>query len=153
MTKGNSFMWPAGKNPYFITPDGSIVELEVVDNIPFLRRGAILCQPVPLLEIGRRNTPHRSWHASPAADVGGGIAALNDEVQIGIIAEVGAPLVPLAIRDEIEALMPEVEAPPPPPVLDAEQAEQVKVRCDLKAYAISREHLLTHKPANPYCDA
>eukprot|EP00972_Heterocapsa_arctica_P010221 1500857-Heterocapsa_arctica.AAC.1 len=23
----------------------------------------------------------------------------------------------------------------------------------MKAYALSREHLLTHKPANPYCDA
>eukprot|EP00972_Heterocapsa_arctica_P094801 13980739-Heterocapsa_arctica.AAC.1 len=68
MTKGYSFMWPAGKNPYFTTPDGSRVELDVVDDIPFLRRGAILCQPVPLLDNGRRNTPHRSRHASPAAD-------------------------------------------------------------------------------------
>eukprot|EP00972_Heterocapsa_arctica_P046315 6832937-Heterocapsa_arctica.AAC.1 len=73
MTKGYLFIWPAGKNPYFITPDGSCVELEVVDNIPFLRRGAMLCQPVPLRDAGKRNTPLRSRLASPAADVGGGL--------------------------------------------------------------------------------
>eukprot|EP00972_Heterocapsa_arctica_P016745 2470955-Heterocapsa_arctica.AAC.1 len=28
MTKGYSFTWPAGENPYFTTPDGSRVELE-----------------------------------------------------------------------------------------------------------------------------
>eukprot|EP00972_Heterocapsa_arctica_P081899 12071006-Heterocapsa_arctica.AAC.1 len=49
MTKGYSFIWPVGKNPYM------------------LRRGAILCQPVPLLDVGKRNTPLRSRHASPAA--------------------------------------------------------------------------------------
>ena len=120
------------------------MELEVVDNIPFLRRGAALCQPVPLLNIGKRVTPHRSRHASPAADVGGGIQEVIEDAQIGINAEVQAPLA------DAEALMPEAEAPPPPPpVLDVAQAEQVKVRRDLKALATSREHLLTHKPANP----
>eukprot|EP00972_Heterocapsa_arctica_P019998 2951219-Heterocapsa_arctica.AAC.1 len=52
----------------------------------------------------------------------------------GINAEVGVP-------------------PPPPPVLNADQEAQNKVRRDLKAAATSSEHLLTHKPANPYCDA
>eukprot|EP00972_Heterocapsa_arctica_P096755 14275068-Heterocapsa_arctica.AAC.1 len=47
-----------------------------------------------------------------------------------------------------------VEAPPPlPPVLDAAQEAQNLIGRNLKAVAISREHLLTHKPANPFCDA
>eukprot|EP00972_Heterocapsa_arctica_P039995 5891126-Heterocapsa_arctica.AAC.1 len=34
MNKGYSFIWPALKNPYFITPSGFRVELEVIDDIP-----------------------------------------------------------------------------------------------------------------------
>eukprot|EP00972_Heterocapsa_arctica_P097626 14404954-Heterocapsa_arctica.AAC.1 len=41
MSKGYSFVWPAGKSPYFITPNGMYGELIVVDNIPYLRRGAL----------------------------------------------------------------------------------------------------------------
>eukprot|EP00972_Heterocapsa_arctica_P083872 12358267-Heterocapsa_arctica.AAC.1 len=61
----------------------------------------------------------------------------------------------ISINGRCPDLMPEIEAPlvPPPPVLDADQEEQVRVRRDLKAVALSREHLLTHKPAHPYCDA
>eukprot|EP00972_Heterocapsa_arctica_P086875 12807260-Heterocapsa_arctica.AAC.2 len=47
----------------------------------------------------------------------------------------------------------EVPPPPPPPVLNADQEAQNTVRRDLKAAALSCEHLLTHKPANPCCDA
>eukprot|EP00972_Heterocapsa_arctica_P000761 107281-Heterocapsa_arctica.AAC.1 len=61
---------------------------------------------------------------------GGGIEAVNDEAHLGINAEVEAP------------------PPPPPPVLDAVQDEQIKVCRDMKALALSREHLLTYKPAN-----
>eukprot|EP00972_Heterocapsa_arctica_P052168 7673056-Heterocapsa_arctica.AAC.1 len=33
MNKGYSFHWPAYSNPYFITPNGYRVELEIIDNI------------------------------------------------------------------------------------------------------------------------
>eukprot|EP00972_Heterocapsa_arctica_P036415 5359910-Heterocapsa_arctica.AAC.1 len=53
--------------------------------------------------------------------------------------------------EDPEGINAEVEVrPPPPPALNADQEAQNVVRRDLKAVALSREHLLTHKPANPY---
>ena len=40
----------------------------------------------------------------------------------------------------------EVVPPPPPP------REEERKKRDLKAEALSTEHLLTHKPFNPYCE-
>eukprot|EP00972_Heterocapsa_arctica_P037907 5580015-Heterocapsa_arctica.AAC.1 len=48
MNKGYSFVWPAFNNPYFILPSGFRVELEVIDYIPCLRRGAAISQPTPI---------------------------------------------------------------------------------------------------------
>eukprot|EP00972_Heterocapsa_arctica_P105637 15562995-Heterocapsa_arctica.AAC.1 len=67
MLKGYSFHWPAGKNPYFVTPSGEYVELEVIDNIPHLRRGALMCQPIRIKD-NKRVSPLRSLLATPAAE-------------------------------------------------------------------------------------
>ena len=45
MKQGFSFVWMAGKHPYFIAPSGKIVELEVIDDIPYLRAGSKSCAP------------------------------------------------------------------------------------------------------------
>jgi len=45
MKYGYSFHWPAAQNPYFITPDGKIIELHVRDDIPYLDPGDTLCAP------------------------------------------------------------------------------------------------------------
>eukprot|EP00972_Heterocapsa_arctica_P094662 13957698-Heterocapsa_arctica.AAC.1 len=55
--KGYSFIWPAYNNPCFITPSGFRVELEVIDDIPFLRRGSDLSQPTPLRDFSQLRTP------------------------------------------------------------------------------------------------
>eukprot|EP00972_Heterocapsa_arctica_P100818 14862577-Heterocapsa_arctica.AAC.1 len=70
--------------------------------------------------------------------MGGSLGGSSDNAIIGDCLEAPAGII--------------VEAPPPP-VLNAEQEEQNVIRRDLKADAFSREHLLTHKLANPYCDA
>eukprot|EP00972_Heterocapsa_arctica_P116070 16451260-Heterocapsa_arctica.AAC.1 len=46
------------------------------------------------------------------------------------------------------------DLPPPPPVPDEEQADQAgRRRRNRKEDALSIEHMLNHKPSNPYCDA
>ena len=45
MEMGYSFVWLADQDPYFVCPDGSIVEFEVGDNIPYLRAGSRGCAP------------------------------------------------------------------------------------------------------------
>eukprot|EP00972_Heterocapsa_arctica_P081941 12076717-Heterocapsa_arctica.AAC.1 len=57
MNKGYTFVWPAFCNPYFITPDGFRVELEVIADVPFLRRGSDLSKPTPLRTFGPTRTP------------------------------------------------------------------------------------------------
>ena len=36
MNKGYSFVWIAGRNPYWITPAGKVITLEVLRDIPSL---------------------------------------------------------------------------------------------------------------------
>ena len=44
---GFGFVWPLGQNiPYFVTPGGKIIRLEVTGDIPYLKPGHDLCQPV-----------------------------------------------------------------------------------------------------------
>jgi len=45
MKLGWSFHWPSYRNPYFIRPDGKLVELHVRDDIPYLAPGDALCEP------------------------------------------------------------------------------------------------------------
>ena len=45
MNRGYSYVWKAGQNPYSITPHGKIITLEVMGDIPYLRRNSELCRP------------------------------------------------------------------------------------------------------------
>ena len=45
MNKGCSFLWIAGRNPYWITPEGKVITLEVIGDIPYLRRNSEFCKP------------------------------------------------------------------------------------------------------------
>ena len=35
-----SFYWPAGEAPYMVNPAGETAQLEIINNIPYLRSGA-----------------------------------------------------------------------------------------------------------------
>eukprot|EP00969_Alexandrium_andersonii_P051944 2281456-Alexandrium_andersonii.AAC.1 len=48
MKHGFSFVWPCGKTPYFILPNGQVVALEVSGDIPYLCPGIKRCQPRPM---------------------------------------------------------------------------------------------------------
>ena len=45
MNKGCSFLWIAGRNPYWITPEAKVITLEVIGDIPYLRRNSEFCEP------------------------------------------------------------------------------------------------------------
>ena len=45
MNKGCSFLWTAGRNPYWITPEAKVITLEVIGDIPYLRRNSEFCKP------------------------------------------------------------------------------------------------------------
>ena len=45
MHLGDSFIWLAGQKPYFVTPGGTIVHLEVKDDIPYIHVGSAECAP------------------------------------------------------------------------------------------------------------
>ncbi|MFM7986608.1 MAG: hypothetical protein ACKPKO_45565, partial [Candidatus Fonsibacter sp.] len=42
---GYSFIWPSGKYPYFVRPDGMVTHLKVKRYIPYLIPGMPDCQP------------------------------------------------------------------------------------------------------------
>jgi hypothetical protein len=46
MHEGFSFVWPSGDTPYLIRPDGMIVRLKVIGDIPYIVPNASICQPV-----------------------------------------------------------------------------------------------------------
>eukprot|EP00972_Heterocapsa_arctica_P105924 15603367-Heterocapsa_arctica.AAC.1 len=45
--------------------------MEVIDDVPYLRRCSARSKPVLVADFGPPHTPRRSKRASPAADLGG----------------------------------------------------------------------------------
>ena len=45
MREGFSFHWEAGKVPYFVSPSGSVIDLRVVDDIPYYAHRPKVLQP------------------------------------------------------------------------------------------------------------
>ena len=132
MHLGYSFIWLAGQKPYFVTPGGTIVHLEVKDDIPYIRVGSAECAPQDA--AGTRRVPcAASVEESPSDDeTSGNVAA-------GGVDEDEEEEVPDAVGD--------IPPPPAPPAGDARPAKR-----DLKAEAESLEHKLSHIPKNIHCD-
>ena len=145
MELGYTFIWPPGRNPYFVTPSGNIIYLEVHDHIPYLKPGSELCRP--------RKPSGKECFACGATKPFAGCFACGESATPG--PEEGDP----------SGGPEEVPPPPPPPAPEypdpaeidtEEEADRVlpkRVRRDLRAEANSLHHLLRHKPSNPYCDA
>ena len=153
MKLGYSFIWPAFGLPYFILPDGNLVYLEVIGDIPYLRPGAKASRP-------RAPTGGACYACGCVRQCPRCVA--RDPVE----AESGQPdAVPgEAASSDGPVPPPPVPAPapdPPPPapeypdpsdmddVAEAEANLPERVRRDLRAEAHSLHHLLRHKPSNP----
>ena len=130
MSEGYSFVWCAGANPYFLTPIGTKIELEVIGDIPYLRRGSPLCSPSSITEDDLR-VRHSVGAQTEAPKKGVKSPALP-----GV--EEGHPP-----EGEEHPSEEDVPAPPDPP----EGPSRKEVR-DLAAEALTLEHQTTHKPVS-----
>jgi len=67
MHLGYDFIWIGSRKlpPYYVTPSGRIVVMEVIDDIPYLTTGSALCQPRK--RGGHIRVPAPMVNAMPAA--------------------------------------------------------------------------------------
>ena len=141
MNHSYSFIWSAGQYPYFITPKKKVIDLDVIKDIPYIRRGSILCQPRDAVKSDYY-VRHGHGQAVPAAAP---VAPVDTDGEGAGDSEAGGAADPPE---------PEVAgAPDPPPEEEGEGAADARVRRNLREEAKSLQHLLTHRPHNPYCDA
>ena len=136
MSMGYSFHWPSGKHPFFVCPDGMIVEFDVHGDIPYLRSGSrksapktptreILVPSVPAVVESPFGIPTTTW-ACPSS---GGDPAVGAE------------------EDEDGEELSETEVADP----TAEYNEVEKK--SLREAALTIEHKLTHRVKNVFCDS
>ena len=140
MGHGYSFVWSAGDNPYFITPANKVISLDVVSEIPYVRRGSLLCKPRDAVDSDYY-VRHGNNNAVPATPSD---APVNtDEVGSDGGGDGEAQLPP----------PPDVDVVPEPPLHEGDgDGEDEPRRRNLRVEAKSTIHLLTHRPHNPYCD-
>jgi hypothetical protein len=140
MHLGYSCIWLAGQKPYFVTPGGTIVHLEVKDDIPYIRVGSAECAPQDA--AGTRRVPCAASveELDSEDETSGNIAAG------GVDAEEEGDLGDAHPDEEFDAAE-DTPPPPAPPAGDARPAKR-----DLKAEAESLEHKLSHIPKNIHCD-
>ena len=125
MDMGYSFVWLQGKNPYFMCPDGKIVELRVRDNIPYLMGGSDDCQPKD---------------ADTTQSIPFAVGPLDVPEVVDEVDPLSEPAAAEVDTDDSAWESEEVDDAPDP-------------KRDLKAEAKSIEHLLDHKVKNPHCDS
>ena len=129
MNKGCSFLWIAGRNPYWITPEAKVITLEVIGDIPYLRRYSEFCKP---------RDANASGYIIPHAV---GMPSVKDGAQDTNVEEAGDPLI-----------NPPVPEAPYEANEESGEEDDITIR-NLRQEAKSLRHLLTHKPSNKYCDA
>ena len=129
---GYSVIWPAGERPYFVLPSGQIVELDVIDDIPYLMPGAAKSLP-------RKQKGPRCFACGAKALQVAGVGSRSATA----VARPAAPADSAAQNDPEEMVSSE----------EAEKHLPPNVCRDLRAEASSLAHLLTHRPKNPYCQA
>ena len=84
MKLGYAFHWPSGKNPFFICPDGMIVEFDVHGDIPYLRSGSRKSAPksptreIIVPSVAAFTEQFRIVNSAPS--VGGNTAEPEDEL-------------------------------------------------------------------------
>ncbi|MCP4194465.1 MAG: hypothetical protein GY768_27980, partial [Planctomycetaceae bacterium] len=151
MEHGYSFIWLRGEAPYFIKPDGNIVEFDVIDNIPYLIPGKASCQP----KTPSKDTVLPSVPGIPVAteDVEEKVTAAGEQDERAVQVEVE----PLPHESRAEAQgdraephgLVEEEDEAGPGVPEAKDVSRLE-----KTYmeqAESVDHCLVHKPKLPFC--
>ena len=120
MNQGYSFIWSAGQSPYFITPRKKVIDLDVINDIPYIRRGSLLCQPRDAVKSDYY-VRHGHGQAVPAAAP---VAPVDTDGEGAGDSEAGGAADPPE---------PEVAgAPDPPPEEEGEGAADARVRRNLR---------------------
>ena len=121
MREGYTFEWHPYQAPTLRNPDGFVVTLDVIDNVPYLRPASASCRAVnialPVLAVSAPAAPGDEPPPEPAPAEPLGEAGVE---------EPGGDE-----EDEDE------DAAPP--------------NRDLRLEAVSLQHMLTHHPKNPWC--
>ena len=164
---GYDFIWLGSKGlpPYYITPSGRIIVMEVIDDIPYIRTGSDQCQP---RAAGRTVRVRAVPAPEENPEDGSGHHDLPDPTHLEEERE--APPTAADARDDsgndteaqpagqgdggAGASIPESAGgvpPPPPPAEGQREDAESRKRRNLMAEATRTEHLLTHKPFNPHC--
>ena len=136
---GWSFHWPAYSRPYFKKPDGTKVKLEVEDYVPYLPSTtgvamSAIGQPYGTNDRSKGLRPMIPLPASPAEEA---IEVQDDEDN---------PIGEDPVEDDPEPVDERLVEKPLDPKRD--RGERA-----LKEEAQSIQHLLTHTPKNPFCQA
>ncbi|CAE6965643.1 unnamed protein product [Symbiodinium sp. CCMP2456] len=176
MQQGYGFVWPPGKDPFMINPDGKRISLFVHGDIPYVRAGSQKSGPredeiatnVKAIfdKIGEDGSlssvvaDAATATATPREDAEG---PPEDELEGPPDDEISADEAP----DE-EVPLAEAGRPPEPPdgerENEAEDEREIEVEGEgaptrkaiigtLKAEAKTLAHLCTHRYRNPYCEA
>jgi hypothetical protein len=151
-----SFFWPNRSRPYFLDPKGRVIELDIIDDIPYLLRGAS-SRPICKDDVNKLQSIISHAKANPAYLTQSRIN-LTDNGKGGRQTALPVPEVEAAVpaEDSDASLVTDDEAAPAPgaaPPPPAPAAGERRPPRDLRADAVSVRHLLTHKPKNKYCDS
>ena len=174
MKQGYGFVWPPGKNPFMINPDGKRISLFVNSDIPYVRAGSqksiahddeMAATINSILEQGKEENPEKALNAVAATvDATPG----EEEEPDGPAEEYSPDFIPDEAPGE-EVPADEAGRPPEPPDEGGERVHddderEIEVEGDgaptrkakvgiLKAEAKTLAHLCTHRYRNPYCEA
>ena len=147
---GFTFVFKPDNTAYFIDKGGKIVPLTVEGGIPYLKVGSQRSVPfAPRSDDWYRVGPEMSGRAAPAAHEG-------DVADGAIIEAPPGPFPPMAAPEMDPAVLqvPDADVDPESALaLDMEEGLGGAPPVTVREQARQIEHLLTHLPANPYCDA
>ena len=177
MHYGYDFVWLGSKKlpPYYITPSGRIVVMEVIEDIPYLRSGSAECQPrvaTRTVRVPAAPAPAHpdfvGYHDLPVPDFPVSAAEAPPTPimpPVVVVAPIPPPLTVEVVPGLEERALPDLvgleeRAPPdpvvvpvpPPPAVEVVLAGELRKERDLRAEAKTTRHLLLHRPFNKYCD-
>ena len=179
MKMGYTFIWPPGECPYFITPSGKVIQLEVRDDIPYIKTGSEWCKARKAKGSRQFACPSSTSKATGEEAEPGRVrkdsaGPQDDRVRKDSVSEASEPTGAGGAGGAEPGGHPgpggeHGDVPPPPSphrdeqdvdldpeLMDEEEADRrlpETKRDRLRREATSLKHRLLHKPKNPYCEA